>query len=102
MEKENVELNDKVKKDLKRYEKNGNSLVLTAVDGVLQVLMGIRDQIRPGVKEDLQNLKNLGVKNLVVLSGDNHGTVYAVSGELGLTDAYGHMLPEDKSSHLEI
>lgn len=101
MEKENVELNDKVKKDLKRYEKNGNSLVLTAVDGVLQVLMGIRDQIRPGVKENLQHLKKLGVKNLVVLSGDNQGTVDAVASELGLTEAHGHMLPEDKSAYIE-
>lgn len=101
MEKENVELNETVRKDLKRFEKNGNSLVLTAVDGVLQVLMGIRDQIRPGVKAELQNLKKLGVKNLVVLSGDNQGTVDAVASELGLTEAYGHMLPEDKSAHLE-
>src|SRR5699024_6573660 len=100
MEKENVELNDKVKKDLKRYEENGNSLVLTAVDGVLQVLMGIRDQIRPGVKEDLQHLKKLGVKNLVVLSGDNQGTVDAVASELGLTEAHGHMLMYVKSVYI--
>ena len=45
----------------------------------LKVLMGIRDQIRPGVKEDLQRLKKLGVKNLVVLSGDNQGTVDLVA-----------------------
>src|SRR5699024_1036416 len=58
-------------------------------------------QIRTGVKEDLQNLKNLGVKNLVVLSGDNQGTAEAVAGELGLTEPYGHMLPDGKSAHLE-
>ena len=58
------------------------------------------DQIRPGVKEDLQKLKKLGVKNLVVLSGDNQGTVDLVARELGLTEAYGHMLPEDKSAYI--
>ncbi|WP_033827367.1 heavy metal translocating P-type ATPase [Bacillus andreraoultii] len=101
MEKENVVLNEKVKKDVERFEQNGNSLVLTAVDGVLHVLMGIRDQIRPGVKQDLQNLKKLGVKNLVVLSGDNQGTVDLVARELGLTEAHGHMLPEGKSTYIE-
>ncbi|MDN8746077.1 HAD family hydrolase, partial [Staphylococcus aureus] len=75
------------KKDVERFEKNGNSLVLTTVDGELNVLMGIRDQIRPGVKKDLQKLKKLGVKNLVVLSGDNQGTVDLVARELGLTEA---------------
>lgn len=46
MEKKNVKLSEKAKKDVERFEKNGNSLVLTAVDGELNVLMGIRDQIR--------------------------------------------------------
>lgn len=101
MEKENVKLSEKAKKDVERFEKNGNSLVLTAVDGELNVLMGIRDQIRPGVKKDLQKLKKLGVKNLVVLSGDNQGTVDLVARELELTEAHGHMLPEGKSAYIE-
>lgn len=101
MEKEQVTLSNKAQKDVQRFEKNGNSLVLTAVDGELKVLMGIRDQVRPGVKQDLQNLKDLGVKNLVILSGDNQGTVDLVASELGLTEAHGHMLPEDKSAHIE-
>ena len=101
MEKEQVTMTKKVQADADRLEKSGHSLVLTAVDGKLQVMMGIRDQVRPGVKESLQQLKALKVKNLVVLSGDNQGTVDVVAGELGLTDAYGNMLPEDKSAHIE-
>lgn len=100
MEQENIILNKEAQKDIKEFEKNGNSLVLTAVDGSLEILMGIRDQIRPGVKKDLQALKKLGVKNLVVLSGDNQGTVNLVAKELELTEAHGHMLPEDKSSYI--
>jgi Cd2+/Zn2+-exporting ATPase len=101
MEKESVILGDKAKADVARFEKDGNSLVLTSVDGKLMVIMGVRDQIRPGVKEDLQRLKDLGVKNLVMLSGDNQGTVDVVSRGLGLTEAHGHMLPEDKSEYIK-
>ena len=101
MEKENVTLNTKAKADVARFEKNGNSLVLTSVDGSLNVIMGVRDQIRPRVKEDLRKLKGLGVKNLVMLSGDNQGTVDVVSRELGLAEAHGHMLPEDKSAYIK-
>lgn len=100
MKNEQVKLDEKARKDIEEFEKNGNSLVLTAVDGELKVLMGIRDQVRSGVKKDLQKLKNLGVKNLVVLSGDNQGTVDLVAKELGLSEAHGHMLPEDKSAHI--
>lgn len=101
MDQENVSLSQKAREDAKKFEGNGNSLVLTAVDGELKVMMGIRDKIRPGVKKDLQRLRKLGVKNLVVLSGDNQGTVDLVARELGLTEAYGHMLPEGKSEYLK-
>jgi Cd2+/Zn2+-exporting ATPase len=100
MEQEDVHLNEKAREDIARFEQNGNSLVLTSVDGELKALIGIRDKIRPGVKEDLKKLKKLGVKNLVVLSGDNQGTVDLVAEELGLTEAHGHMLPEDKSEYI--
>src|SRR5699024_5633847 len=53
MERENVFLSDQALRDVKNFEQNGNSLVLTSVDGELKVLMGIRDQIRVGLKEDL-------------------------------------------------
>lgn len=100
MEQEKVPLNEKVREDIAQFEQKGNSLVLTSVDGELKALMGIRDPIRPGIKEDLQKLKSLGVKSLIVLSGDNQGTVDLVARELGLTEAHGHMLPEDKSAYI--
>ena len=100
MDQEKITINEKASTDIARFEKNGNSLVLTSVDGELKVLMGIRDQIRPGVKEVLQKLKKLGVKNLVLLSGDNQPTVDLVAHELALTEAHGHMLPEDKSAYI--
>ena len=101
MEKEKVVLSEQAKADIARFEKDGNSLVLTSLDGELKVLLGIRDQIRPGVKENLIKLKKLGVKSLVMLSGDNQGTVDVVSRELGLTEAHGNMLPEDKAAYIK-
>jgi len=100
MEQENIPLTEKAQRDVEEFESKGNSLVLTAVDGELKALTGIRDQIRPGVKEDLTRLKKLGVKNLILLSGDNQGTVDQVAKELGLTEAHGHMLPEHKSAYV--
>lgn len=101
MESEGISLSHEVLSDVKAFEKRGNSIVLTAVDGELRTLIGIRDQIRPGVKQDLERIKRLGVKELIVLSGDNQGTVDLVASELGLTKAHGNMLPEDKSAYIE-
>ncbi len=101
MEQENIHLNDKVRSDIARFEQSGNSLVLASVDSEIIVLIGIRDQIRNGVKDDLKMLRKLGVKNLVMLSGDNQGTVDLVASELGLNEAHGHMLPEDKLTFIK-
>jgi len=101
MDKENVHLSEKALEDIGRLQSRGDSLVLTAVDGELMAVTGVRDQVRPGVKEDLARLKKLGVRHLVVLSGDNQGTVDLVARELGLTEAHGNMLPEDKSAYIQ-
>ena len=101
MEREKVTLTEQAKADIALFEDSGNSLVLTAVDGELKILMGVRDKIRPGVRKGLQRLKKLGVKNLIMLSGDNQGTVDVVSKELGLTRAHGNMLPEDKAAYIK-
>ncbi|NLY70638.1 MAG: heavy metal translocating P-type ATPase [Clostridiales bacterium] len=101
MQREKVKFDEKAKRDIAGFEEDGNSLVLTSVDGELKILMGIKDQIRPGVKEDLMKLKKLRVKNLIMLSGDNQGTVDLVSRKLGLTEAHGNMLPEDKSNYIK-
>lgn len=101
MEMEGIELTKEIKDDIDRLQREGNSLVITSINGEVQVMMGIRDQIRPGVKENLKKLKALGVKNLIMLSGDNQGTVDVVSSELGLTEAHGNMLPEDKAEYVK-
>lgn len=101
MRNNHVELSDQVINDAKRLEDEGNSLVLMAIDGKLKLLLGIKDQIRPGIKADLEALKLLGAKHLIMLSGDNQGSVDLVSKELGLTEAHGNMLPEDKANYVK-
>lgn len=98
---EGVILPESAQQDAARLELEGNSLVLTSVDGELKLMMGIKDQIRKGIIEDLAALKKLGAKHLIMLSGDNQGTVDIVAKHLGLTQAHGNMLPEDKSAYVK-
>lgn len=101
MSQESVHIPDSALEDILRFEKRGDSIVLTAVDGHLAIVMGIRDRIRDDVGNDLRKLRKLGVKHLVVLSGDNQGTVDLVGQELDLTEAHGNMLPQDKSEYIK-
>ena len=96
-----VPVTKEMEKDMEELASAGNSLVLVAVNGRLELALGLKDEIRAGVKEDLAALKKLGVKNLLLLSGDNQKTVDLVAEELGLTEAYGQLLPEDKAEFVK-
>lgn len=96
-----VPVTKEMEKDMEELAAAGNSLVLVAVNGQLELALGLKDEIRAGVKEDLAALKKLGVKNLLLLSGDNQKTVDLVAEELGLTEAYGQLLPEDKAEFVK-
>lgn len=100
LERHGVAIDERARADLAELEAEGNSIVLLAVDGRLALAIGIRDRIRDGVAEDLAALRKLGVRNLVLLSGDNQGTVDLVARQLGLTEAHGGLLPEDKAEYV--
>lgn len=78
----------------------GNSVVLLASEQKLALIVGIKDQLRPNVQAELTKLTNLGVQNLLLLSGDNQKTVEQIASQLNLTEAKGDLLPEDKASYL--
>jgi Cd2+/Zn2+-exporting ATPase len=79
----------------------GNSLVIMAINGKIEVLLGIRDAIRPNTLENLNSLKKQGIKKLILLSGDNQGTVDKIANELGIEIAIGNMLPQDKATYIK-
>ncbi|MBT8801272.1 copper-translocating P-type ATPase [Lactobacillus delbrueckii subsp. bulgaricus] len=96
-----VPVTKEMERDMEELASAGNSLVLVAVNGQLELALGLKDEIRAGVKEDLAALKKQGVKNLLLLSGDNQKTVDLVAEELDPTEAYGQLLPEDKAEFVK-
>lgn len=80
---------------LTALEKAGKSIVLLAdSDGVL-ALFGVADAVKASSREAVDELHALGVKTLM-LSGDNPHTVSAIGKEVGIDEARGNQLPEDK------
>jgi Cd2+/Zn2+-exporting ATPase len=61
----------------------------------------IGDMIRPDAEEAVEALRELNVKHIAMLTGDNYCTAEAVSNRLGLDSFYADLLPEDKVKILE-
>lgn len=76
-------------------ERNGKSVVLL-VDGSTPLLMlAVADTVRPTSAQAIADLAVLGVE-VVMLSGDNAHTARAIGLQVGIADARGGLLPEDK------
>lgn len=80
---------------------SSGTLVYVAGDGIYQGVITVSDKIKPDAKKAIQKLQDLGIQNLVMLTGDNKAVADIVAKELGITQEYANLLPEDKVAILE-
>lgn len=77
------------------------TIVYVAKNKKLLGYIVISDKIKTNAKESLDKLRNDGISNLVMLSGDAEEVVNIISKKLNLDKAYGNLLPQDKVNILE-
>jgi Cu+-exporting ATPase len=75
--------------------KQGQTVVLAAVNGKASGLLAVSDPIKPSTRDALQTLRQSGLR-LVMLTGDNRATAEAIAKELGITEFEAEVLPENK------
>ena len=77
------------------------TIVYVAKNKKLLGYIVISDKIKTNAKESLDKLRNDGINNLIMLSGDAEEVVNIISKKLNLDKAYGNLLPQDKVNILE-
>jgi Zn2+/Cd2+-exporting ATPase len=77
------------------------TIVVVAVDGAYAGYITIADKTKEDAPLAIERMRKLGIKRLVMLSGDKDSIVQKVASELKLDEAYGGLLPQDKVSHVE-
>ncbi|MCC3154792.1 heavy metal translocating P-type ATPase [Hymenobacter sp. BT770] len=78
-----------------------DSIVVVAVAGQYAGYLTVADEIKEDAAQAVQELKAQGIKTIVMLSGDKDAIVQRVAQTLGITEAHGGLLPEDKAAHVE-
>lgn len=91
-----VKISDIRLKEVLEAESRGLSVTLVSYDGKLIGRINFGDQLRPGVKEAIEKLKGQGIKNWVMLTGDNEQAAARVASELGIGKFHANLMPEDK------
>ncbi len=77
------------------------TVVHLAVDGSYAGYILISDRIKPHAKEAVLQLKQIGIKNLVMLTGDRRLAAEQTADELGINAVYSELLPADKVTKVE-
>lgn len=79
-----------------QLESQGRTLVIVQADTIFLGAIGLMDTPRTEARGVISALKSLGISQLTMLSGDNQRVADEVARELGLTKAYGNLMPEEK------
>ena len=81
---------------VKELESGGNTTMLIRRNKEYIGIIALMDTPREAAKETLKKLKEIGIKRMIMLTGDNQKVADVVAKEIGLTDAWGSLLPEEK------
>jgi len=96
-----IEISKEASVEISRLENKGNSNSFVVINNKLAGIISLTDEIRPHARKAIQRIKELGVKNIIMLTGDNKKTAERVAKEIGLTEFHGELLPEQKVSYIK-
>ena len=81
--------------------KGHKASIFIAVDGKLEGMLQLADTVKPDSTEAVRRLKELGVKRVVMLTGDNEQSAAKAAEQCGITEYHAGLLPENKVSLME-
>jgi heavy metal translocating P-type ATPase len=89
-----TEHKDKIENSLR----DGRTLLYIGYDGKLLGTITLADELRQNSKEAISRLKKLGVKNIIMLTGDTKQKALMIANELGIDEVRAELLPQDKAN----
>jgi len=87
---------DKASRLAKKLEDEGKMVVWVAKNGTVVGLLGVMDTLKEGVREAIQELRDLGVERIVMLTGDSEVVAKNIAHQAGIDEYHANLLPEDK------
>ncbi|MEI6238363.1 MAG: cation-translocating P-type ATPase [bacterium] len=96
-----IEISEEASKTIREEQKGGKSISAIAIDGKLVAIFVLADDIRKYAKEVIAETRTLGVRNWVMLTGDNEQVAARVAGEIGIDSYFANLKPEDKLEHIK-
>ncbi|WP_286762920.1 MULTISPECIES: heavy metal translocating P-type ATPase [Rhodopirellula] len=90
-----------VRQQLEAMQEAGQTVVVIGNDEHVCGFITLADAIRDETREAIKTLHQVGIKRIVMLTGDNKGTAKAIGKESGIDEVHAELLPEDKVAEVE-
>lgn len=87
---------EEIKNQLMDELKNGHTTMLVAYKNEIAGMLSVMDTPRATAKKTLLRLKEMGIQKMIMLTGDHQNIGDSIAKQIGLTQAKGNLLPEDK------
>ncbi|TCP28896.1 Cd2+/Zn2+-exporting ATPase [Scopulibacillus darangshiensis] len=87
---------DHVKESIQTFQDEGNTLVLVGTKEKVLGFIAVADAIRPITVNAINKLKQTGIEEIVMLTGDNEGTARKIAANAGVDRYIAELMPEDK------
>ncbi len=91
-----------VREVAEKLEAEGRTIMVVRRGGDYLGVLGLMDAERPAAAAVLRRLHALGIKQMIMLTGDNQRVADAIAAKIGLTRALGGLMPEDKVSAIKV
>lgn len=82
--------------------KSGKTVVFVVENDLPLGIIALADELRPNAKQTIAKLRKLGIKKIVMLTGDNRGVADSIAGALNIDEIHAELLPEQKVEIIEI
>ena len=96
MESVNICVEETIESKMNHLLENGHTVMLVANEKQIIGLVSVMDLPRKTAASTLKRLKEIGIKHMIMLTGDHQNVGDAIAKQIGLTEAKGNLLPEDK------
>ncbi|RAJ12844.1 heavy metal translocating P-type ATPase [Arenibacter echinorum] len=96
MKDEGVVISREVQDQIDQLQKDGQTIMIVGYKQKTIGLLSVMDLPRKTAATTLQRLKDIGIKHMVMLTGDHQDVGDSIAKQIGLTEAKGNLLPEDK------
>jgi len=90
-----------INRKMSKLEEGGHTTMIIHQDDQYMGIISVMDIARPEAIVTLATLKQMGIKRMIMLTGDNKKVADAIASNIGITDPMGSLLPEDKVKAIE-